>query len=66
MNKTLDKQNSLFLTTKDVAQLMGISVPLARQIMRKKDFPLVRAGKNYKVLRSAFIEWASKRQEGVC
>ena len=51
-----------FIGTKEVAQLMGCSVPVARQIMRRKDFPLVMCGKNLRVMKSEFIKWASERR----
>jgi hypothetical protein len=51
-----------FIGTKDIAKLMGCSVPVARQIMRRKDFPLVMCGKNLKVMKSEFIKWASERR----
>ena len=51
-----------FIGTKEIAKLMGCSVPVARQIMRRKDFPLVMCGKNLKVMKSEFIKWASARR----
>ena len=51
-----------FIGTKEIAELMGCSVPVARQIMRRKDFPLVMCGKNLKVMTSEFIKWASQRR----
>ena len=51
-----------FIGTKEVAALMGCSIPVARQIMRRKDFPLVKCGKNLKVMASKFREWASERR----
>ena len=51
-----------FLGTKDIAKLMGCSIPVARQIMTRKDFPLVMCGKNLKVMKSEFIKWASQRR----
>lgn len=51
-----------FIGTKEVAQLMGCSVPVARQIMRRRDFPLIMCGKNLKVMKSEFIKWASERR----
>ena len=51
-----------FIGTKEVAALMGCSIPVARQIMRRKDFPLVKCGKNLKVMKSRFIAWASERR----
>ena len=46
----------------EIVNLMGCSVPVARQIMRRKDFPLVMCGKNLKVMKSEFIKWASERR----
>lgn len=40
-----------FIGTKEVAELMGFSVPIARQIMRRRDFPLIMCGKNLKVMK---------------
>ena len=51
-----------FIGTKEVAALMGCSIPVARQIMRRKDFPLIKCGKNLKVMKSKLIEWASVRR----
>ncbi|MCR5637000.1 MAG: helix-turn-helix domain-containing protein [Clostridiales bacterium] len=51
-----------FIGTKEVASLMGCSIPVARQIMRRKDFPLIKCGKNLKVMKSEFIKWASQRR----
>ncbi len=51
-----------FIGTKEVAALMGCSIPVARQTMRRKDFPLVKCGKNLKVMKSKFIEWASEKR----
>ncbi len=57
-----DKNLMQFIGTKEVAALMGCSVPVARQIMRRKDFPLIKCGKNLKVMKSKLIEWASVRR----
>ncbi len=46
----------------DVAKMLGCSPPVARAIMYRADFPLVRVGKALKVSKHAFEEWASKRQ----
>ena len=51
-----------FIGSKEVATLMGCSIPVARQIMRRKDFPLVKCGKNLRVMASKFMEWASERR----
>lgn len=51
-----------FMNTKEVADALGCSLPTAREVMRRKDFPLIKVGKNYKVLRPAFITWAESRR----
>ena len=57
-----DKNLMQFIGTKEVAALMGCSIPVARKIMRRKDFPLIKCGKNLKVMKSKLIEWASVRR----
>ena len=57
-----DKNLMQFIGTKEVAALMGCSIPVARQIMRRKDFPLIKCGKNLKVMKPKLIEWASVRR----
>ena len=54
---------TIFYSTKDVAKCLGCSIPTAREIMYRRDFPLIKAGKNLRVLKSAFEQWASTRRE---
>ena len=56
------KDEIVFLSTKDVAEVLKCSLPTARAIMMKADFPLVKVGKNFKVNEQAFLEWSSKRR----
>lgn len=58
----MDNKDIKFLNTKEVSKALGCSLPTARQIMLRYDFPLVRVGRAMKVEESAFIEWASKRR----
>lgn len=51
-----------FLNTSEVSNALGCSLPTARNIMMRADFPLIRVGKNLKVELSAFQEWAKKRR----
>lgn len=51
-----------FLNTKEIAKILGCSLPTARRIMNRQDFPLVRVGKNMKVSNSAFNKWAEARR----
>ena len=52
-----------FINSKELSQLMGCSVEAAREIMHRKDFPMVRIGREMKVQRRALAEWASTRRE---
>ena len=45
-----------FMNTKDVAKALGCSLPAARAVMMRADFPLVKVGKNYKVKEEAFLD----------
>lgn len=58
---TKETTEIVFLKTEEVANALGCSVPTARQIMRRPDFPLIRVGKNMRVSKSAFLKWAEKR-----
>lgn len=50
-----------FYGTKDVARILGCSLPTARDVMMRYDFPLIRVGKNMKVSSKALEEWSMKR-----
>lgn len=58
----MENNNIKFLGTKEVAKALGCSLPTARQLMLRYDFPLVRVGRAMKVEQTAFKEWASKRR----
>lgn len=61
--KNTESQNNLrFLSTKEVAEALGCSLPTARKVMYRADFPLIRVGKNFKVSEQAFIDWSSRRR----
>lgn len=52
---------TVFYTTKDVAKCLGCSLPTARQLFYRSDFPALKIGKNLKVSKDAFEKWASER-----
>ena len=63
MSVNHNKEDSLeFLSSSDVANLLHCSTVTARNTMKRADFPLVRIGKNMRVLKSAFLDWAKKRR----
>lgn len=53
---------TVFYTTKDVAKCLGCSLPTARQLFHRTDFPSIKVGKNYKVSKDAFEKWASEKR----
>ena len=51
----------VFLNTKEVAAILGVSLPTVRHIFHNPGFPTIRAGRKLIVNREAFLEWAQKR-----
>lgn len=62
MTENKEQTDIVFFSTKDVAAVLGCSLPTARNLMRRPDFPLVRVGKNMRVSRQAFLKWAESRR----
>ena len=62
LQNTESQNNLRFLSTKEVAEALGCSLPAARKVMYRADFPLIRVGKNFKVSEQAFIDWSSRRR----
>lgn len=60
--KSVENNEPIFYGTKEVAALFKCSLPTAREIMRRNDFPLLVIGGKWIVLKSALIEWASVRR----
>ena len=59
---TTDNSEPVFYGTKEVAKLFRCSIPTAREIMRRADFPLLVFGGKWMVLKSALIKWASEKR----
>jgi hypothetical protein len=62
LNQELNENQMIFYGTKEIARSLCCSIPLAREIMHRPDFPLVKVGKNLKVYKDAFEKWASERR----
>lgn len=58
---TKTEEEIVFLTPMDVSKIIGCSVQAARELFYREDFPTIKVGKNFKVMKSAFIRWASER-----
>ena len=52
----------VFLTPMDVSKIIGCSVQAARELFNHEDFPTIKVGKNFKVMKSAFIDWCRERR----
>ena len=50
------------LTSKEVAQILQVSMPTARYIMKSKGFPLIKVGSHFRVEENAFINWMQNRK----
>jgi hypothetical protein len=46
----------------DVSKIIGCSVQAARELFYREDFPTIKIGKNFKVMKSAFIDWCKSRR----
>ena len=55
--ETKAEEEIVFLTPMDVSKIIGCSVQAARELFYREDFPTIKVGKNFKVLKSAFIKF---------
>lgn len=62
-NAAQSSAEPIFYNTADIARLLGCSIGTAREIMYRKDFPLLKIGKNLKVNKNAFEDWSRNRHE---
>lgn len=61
-------ENKITLNMNEAAQLVGVSVPVMRELAQRPDFPSIRVGKRWVIPRNLLIEWleteARKAQKG--
>ncbi len=50
-------------TVKDIQRIMNISRPTVYELFKRKEFPVKRAGRGYRVTKSAFDEWLLKIED---
>lgn len=50
-----------FYNTKDISKIMRCSLPTAREVMRRADFPLIIVGRSWMVSKKAFEKWSEAR-----
>jgi len=58
----MDTNELVFYGTKEVAAALKCSIPTARQLFHRTDFPALKIGKNFRVEKSALEKWASERR----
>lgn len=66
INERIDQiteEKIIFYGTKEVAEMLGCSVPTAREVMMRADFPLIMVGKNMKVSKPGLEKWSLERRE---
>ena len=57
-----DNKNIVTIGTQEVAAALSCSLAVARQIMHRQDFPLIKVGKNLRVSLPAFENWLQGRR----
>lgn len=60
-NNTSDS-GLIFYGVKEVAKILNCSIPVAREIMKRSDFPMIKVGTAHKVLNTALEKWAMERR----
>ena len=54
----------LFLNSKTVAKVLGVSSSSAYELMHEPDFPMLRIGNRMVVPKEQFIQWVVEHTEG--
>ena len=54
----------LFLNANLVAQVLGVSISTAYEVMHEPDFPTLRVGSRMVVPKEKFIQWAEEQSGG--
>ena len=54
----------LFLNAKLVAQVLGVSISTAYEVMHEPNFPTLRVGSRMVVPKEKFIQWAEEQSGG--
>ena len=57
-------QLPLFLNANTVAQVLGVSISTAYEVMHEPGFPVLHVGSRMVVPKGKFIQWAEERSGG--
>ena len=52
----------LILTAGDISEILAVSKPTAYELMEQSSFPLIRIGRNKRVLKHEFFNWLLQQQ----
>ena len=55
------KEPTLTLTIKETAEMLGVSLPTAYELAKRKDFPAMRFGRKILVSRYRLEEWVDSQ-----
>lgn len=53
--------DNLTLTLHEAAEAMNVSEPTMREIVRRSDFPAIRAGRRWVIPSREFVDWLGKQ-----
>jgi excisionase family DNA binding protein len=63
-NDTISKEQiPLVLSTREVAEILGISLPFCYELFRSEDFPSFRIAKRWLVKREALFDWIDNQTQ---
>lgn len=57
-----ESRELVFYGTKELSQMLHCSIPTAREVMRRADFPLLVIGGKWLVLKKALEKWAMSKR----
>lgn len=52
----------IMLTAEDLKEILKVSKTKAYELMELKSFPLIKIGRNKRVLKQEFFQWLSEQQ----
>ena len=54
--KELEENERDYLTVREVAGVLGLSPATVRKQIEKQDIPIIRVGRNYRILKEPFLK----------
>lgn len=65
MNTSVKEINELpaVLTVEEMRHFLGVSRPVAYQLVQRRDFPAIRIGRAIRVPREALLQWVEKQTQ---